>query len=76
MRSNRPKVPKRGRNHEMGKDDSVADIEKMSLSELAALEADVVSQVTAGPIAPQEADAVFDRDEKRMRALKREISSH
>ena len=61
----------------MGKDDLVADIEKMSLSELAALEADVVRQVTAGPIAPQEADdAIFDGDEKRMRALKREFSSH
>ena len=60
----------------MGKDVLVADIEKMSLSELAALEADVVRQVTAGPIAPQGADAIFDGDEKRMRALKREISSH
>jgi len=76
LKSNRPKVPKRGRNHKMGKDDLVADIEKMSLSELAALEADVVRQVTAGPIAPQGADAIFDGDEKRMRALKREISSH
>jgi hypothetical protein len=65
-----------GRNRKMGKDDLVADIEKMSLSELAALEADVVRQVTAGPIAPQGADAIFDGDEKRMRALKREISSH
>ena len=65
-----------GRNHKMGRDDLVADIEKMSLSELAALEADVVRQVTAGPIAPQGADAIFDGDEKRMRALKREISSH
>ncbi len=65
-----------GRNYKMGKDDLVADIEKMSLSELAALEADVVRQVTAGPIAPQGADAIFDGDEKRMRALKREFSSH
>ena len=65
-----------GRNRKMGKDDLVADIEKMSLSELAALEADVVRQVTAGPTAPQGADAIFDGDEKRMRALKREISSH
>jgi hypothetical protein len=65
----------------MGKDDPVADFEKMSLSELAALEANVVRQVTvrqvtAGPIASQAADAIFDWDEKRMRALKREISSH
>ena len=74
LKSNRPKVPKRGRNHKVG--NLVADIEKMSLSELAALEADVVRQVTAGPIAPQGADAIFDEDEKRMRALKREISSH
>ena len=64
----------------MGKDDPVADFEKMSLSELAALEANVVHQVvrqvTAGPIASQAADAIFDADEKRMRALKREISAH
>ena len=60
----------------MGRDDLVADIEKVSLSELAALEADVIRQVTAGPIAPQGADVTFDGDEKRMRALKREISSH
>jgi hypothetical protein len=76
LQSNRPKVPKRGRNHKVGKDDLVADMEKMSLSELAALEADVVRQVTAGPIAPQGTDANFDGDEKRMRALKREISAH
>jgi len=74
LKSNRPKVPKRGRNHKVG--NLVADIEKMSLSELAALEADVVRQVTAGPIAPQGADSIFDGEEKRMRALKREISSH
>jgi hypothetical protein len=66
----------RGRDHKVRKNDLVADIEKMSLSELAALEADVVRQVTAGPIAPQEADAIFDGEEKRMRALKREISTH
>jgi hypothetical protein len=60
----------------MEKDDPVVDIERMSLSELAALEADVIRKVTAGPIAPQEANAVSDEAEKRMRALKREISSH
>jgi hypothetical protein len=60
----------------MGKDDPVADIEKMSLSELAALEADVVRQVTAGTIAPLEATAISDEAERRARALKREVSSH
>lgn len=60
----------------MGKDDSVADIEKMSLSELAALEADVIRHVAAGTIAPQEPNAISDEAEKRVIALKREISSH
>jgi hypothetical protein len=59
----------------MGKDDLVADIEKMSLSELAALEAKVVRQVDTDTIAPQEPDAVSEA-ESRMRARKREISSH
>ena len=60
----------------MGKDDPVADIEKMSLSELAALEADVIRQVAAGTIAPQEANAISNGAEERMRTLKREVSSH
>ena len=60
----------------MGKEDQVADIEKMSLSELAALEADVIQQVTAGTIAPQEPNAISDEAGKRVIALKREISSH
>ncbi len=60
----------------MGKDHQVADIEKMSLSELAALEADVIHQVTADTISPQELNAVSDEAEKRKIALKREISAH
>jgi hypothetical protein len=60
----------------MGRDDLLADIEKMSLSELAALEADVINQVTAGMIAPQEPNAISDETEKRVIALRREISSH
>ena len=60
----------------MGKDHQVADMEKMSLSELAALEADVIHQVTADTIAPQELDTVSDEAEKRKIALKREISAH
>jgi hypothetical protein len=60
----------------MGKDHQVADIEKMSLSELAALEADVIHQVTADTIVPQELNAVSDEAEKRKIALKREISAH
>jgi len=60
----------------MGKDDPVADIEKMSLSELAALEAAVVRQVTAGTIAPQEATAISDEAGRRAKAPRREFSSH
>jgi hypothetical protein len=60
----------------MDKDDPAANVERMSLSELAALEADVVREVSAGTIAPREADTVPDEAEERMRALKREISSH
>jgi hypothetical protein len=60
----------------MGKDDRVGDIERMSLSELAALEADVVSPVAAGAMASQEANVMADEAEERMRALKREVSSH
>ena len=59
----------------MDKDDPAANIEKMSLSELAALEADAIHQATAGAIAPQEPN-VTDKAEKRVIALKREISSH
>jgi hypothetical protein len=70
------RVWKRKRNHKMRKDDLAADIEKMSLSELAALEADVVREVTAGTIAPREADTIPDGAEERRRALKREVSSH
>ena len=69
------KVPKRGRNHRM-KDDPAAGFEKMSLSELAAHEADVIQQVAAGTIAPQEPNAISDEAEKRVRALNRELSSH
>jgi hypothetical protein len=60
----------------MGKDHQVADIEKMSLSELAALEADVIHHVTADTIAPQELNTASDEAEKRKIALKREISAH
>jgi hypothetical protein len=64
-----------GRNHRMGKEDQV-DIEKMSLPELAALEADVIHRVAADPIAPREPNTVSDEAEKRKMALKREISAH
>jgi hypothetical protein len=43
---------------------------------LAALEADVVRQVTAGTIAPQEATAISDEAGKRAKAPRREFSSH
>jgi hypothetical protein len=60
----------------MGKDDPLADIEGMSLSELAALEADVVRRIAGATIAPRAANAISDEAEKRMRDLKREISAH
>jgi hypothetical protein len=60
----------------MGKEDLVADIERMSLSELAALEAEAIQQVTAGTIAPKEPNTISDETEKQVIALKREISCH
>jgi hypothetical protein len=59
----------------MRKDDWAANIENMSLSELAALEADAI-QVAAGAIAPQESNAIPDEAQKRVIVLKREMSSH
>jgi|HubBroStandDraft_6_1064221.scaffolds.fasta_scaffold586867_2 hypothetical protein len=59
----------------MWKDDLAAKIEEMSLSELTALEAKAI-QVAAGTIAPEEPNAIPDGAEKRMMALKREMSSH
>ncbi len=59
----------------MGKEDQVADIEKMTLSELAALEANVIHHVGADAIAPQ-LNTISDEAEKRKMALKREISAH
>jgi hypothetical protein len=73
-RSIRPKTAETWE-EQMGREDLAADIEKMSLSELAALEADAI-QVAAGTIAPQEPNAISDTAEKRAIALKREISSH
>jgi hypothetical protein len=58
------------------KDDPAAGFEKMSLSELAALEADVIRQVAAGTIAPRAPNAISDEAEKQVRALNRELSSH
>ena len=58
----------------MSKDDLAANIEKMSLSELAALEAEAL-QPAAATIAPP--NAISDEAEKsRVIALKREMSSH
>jgi hypothetical protein len=54
----------------MPKDDLAANIETMSLSELAALEAEAIqTAATIAPLEPNEA-------EKRVIALKREMSSH
>jgi hypothetical protein len=66
----RAKMQKRGRD-KMSKDDLAANIETMSLSELAALEAEAI-QTAAATIAPLEPNEA----EKRVIALKREMSSH
>lgn len=58
----------------MTRDDRVADIENMSLSELAALEADVVRRVEVGDVEVREVTA--GTIEERVRALRREVSSH
>ncbi len=55
----------------MSKDELAANIEKMSLSELAALEAEVI-QTAATTIAPPEPSEA----EKRVIARMREMSSH
>jgi hypothetical protein len=60
----------------MEKHDPLVDIERMSLSELAALEADVVRSVSAGTIASHEEHAISDVTEERLRELRREVSSH
>ena len=59
----------------MSKNDLAANIEKMSLSELAALEAEAI-QTASATIAPLEPNALSDEAEKRVIALKREMSSH
>jgi hypothetical protein len=59
----------------MSKDDLAVNIETMSLSELAALEAEAIQTATA-TIAPLEPNALSDKAEKRVIALKREMSAH
>ena len=59
----------------MSKNDLAANIEKMSLSELAALEAEAI-QTASATIAPLEPNALSHEAEKRVIALKREMSSH
>jgi hypothetical protein len=59
----------------MSKDDVAVNIETMSLSELAALEAEAIQTATA-TIAPLEPNALSDKAEKRVIALKREMSAH
>ena len=66
---------KPGRSRQMNKDDPMASVEEMSLSELTALEAEVI-QVAAGAIALEEPNAISVETEKRMPAFKREMSSH
>jgi len=59
----------------MSKDDLAANIEKMSLSELAALEAEAIRSAPA-TIVPLEPNAISDETERQVTALKREMSSH
>lgn len=59
----------------MPKDDLAANIEKMSLSELAALDAEAV-KTAAATIAPLVRNASSDEVGKRVTVLKREMSSH
>lgn len=54
-------------------DDLAADVGKMSLSELEALEADVI---TVGAIAPRESNASSDEADKWKALFKREFSAH
>lgn len=51
-------------------------IEKMSLSELETLRSDLIHQADVGAIAPERANAIAAATEQRVRAIKREISSH
>jgi hypothetical protein len=55
------------------RDDLAADVGKLSLSELEALEADVIA---VGAIAPREPNASSDEADKRKALLKRENSAH
>ncbi len=51
-------------------------IEKMSLLELETLRSDLMRQTDVGAIAPETANAIAAATEERVRAIKREISSH
>ena len=59
----------------MLKTDLAANFEKMSLSELAALEAEAI-RTAAATIDQPEPNAISYEAEKRVTALKREMSSH
>lgn len=59
----------------MKKDYPLASIEGMSLPELTALEAKTI-EVAASAVASEEPNTISDEAEKRMRALKRQMSSH
>jgi hypothetical protein len=59
----------------MRKNDPTASIEKMSLSELTALEAKAI-EAASGVIAPEEPNVISDKAENGAPAFKREMSSH
>jgi hypothetical protein len=59
----------------MSKDNPAENVEKMSLFELAALEAEAIQSADA-TISPLSPNARSDEAEKRMMARKREMSCH
>jgi hypothetical protein len=60
----------------MLKNDRLTDVEQMSLLDLSILQDDVMCKLIAGKITPEEAAAVSDRAEKRIRSIKRQLSAH
>ena len=60
----------------MLKNDQLIRVEQMALLELSVLQDDVMGQLIAGKITQQDAEAIVDKAEERMRSIKRELSAH
>ena len=56
-------------------DDIAKIIDELSLPELATLQADLLAQVAAGKMTPEQANSISAIVEKRIEAIRREISS-